>query len=250
MIKNILKVEFKKIFEPIKVFSLSAGLVLLILLTSVIIFTSSFTEVNNQNQFISFLILNLSFGLMHIILPIITIFLSSYIFASEFSSGAIQKTLLCGIKRDNLYLSKFIWVQLLILSLTLIIILSLTIIAVYRYGDFSVIFTKQYTEIFCLYILSGLSCTPIALITVLFSFLFENSEQTVLCSFVFFCISQSFDMLYSGNHYSPTSMLNLIGNTNSISLNRLIFGVAMLLCYFIVFNTVNLSIFKKKDIWN
>lgn len=240
--------EMNKMKDPVKMISIILVIFLLTGMVSIFEFNMMFKDTNYNFQE-EYMLFNLTFVLIKIMLPIILILLTTSIFAGEYSSGNMKSFLLCGINREKYYWGKIIYLLVVTIIFTVVIFFALSLPCLFI-GNTEFFFSKAFLKIFFLYLAAGIGTIPIILVTVFISFLLNDFEKTITCSLVVLFLSLTCDSVMEHSFYGLTGILSNSNLLYSGSLKNISAVIIICSLYFFVLNVINLFVFKRKDIWS
>lgn len=245
---KIFIVEINKMKDPVKIISMLLAIFLLTGMVSVFEFNMMFKNINSNFQE-EYMLFNLTFVLIKIMLPIILILLTTSIFAGEYASGNLKSFLICGINRKKYYWGKIIYILAITIIFTLVIFFALSL-PCFIIGNIRFFFSEAFFKIFFLYLAAGVGTIPIILVTVFISFLLNDFEKTITCSLVVLFLSLTCDSVMEHSFYGLTGILSNCNLFYAGSLKNIFTAFVIGILYFLLLNVINLSIFERKDIWS
>ncbi len=246
MIKFML-IEFKKNCNLKQVILYFFSIILLCILITFIENNMLSEKLGYKFNLMSFFEYNSTFLLCKLIFPIFTLYLSSLVFAADYSEGTLKYFLFSGITRIKLCLGKIIFLMISSIITIIIVFVGLGSTYLLFYGiDNSI---NYILKAFYSYMLLGIGCFPIILITVLMSIVFGQHIKTLFGSIGILIFSLCVDSVLGDKFYTPTGFIsnaNLYFSEISICQTYII----MLGVYVIILNIIILTLFKLKDIWS
>ncbi len=243
---NVYKNEIAKV-ASLRNISFTVAIIILITLIITIFEYNMIFQYIETDEYSNFLVYNLSFVLMKFILPIAMIIFTASLFADEYSKGQIKYYLICGTKHTQLYIGKITFLLTVVLFLSITIYCTLCVFGLFI-SDSS-ININELIKIGVLYFVASVGIIPVVLLTTVFSFYIKDFSTTIITCIVVYFLFISFDSVFQGKFYTPTSLLT---NATFFYYNPLILyfrEVIVVLIYFMLLPILGLVRFKQMDIW-
>lgn len=201
------------------------------------------------------------------IVTIFTVVIAADIVAGEFAAGTIKLLLIRPASRSKILLSKYISTILFSLLLLIILFGSSFVLNGFMYGFSDVGSPYLYVDnnmvvnesSMLLHVLStyGLRCVELVMIVTLafmISTVFRSSSLAISLSLLFLFLGQGITLFLSQWNwgkfwlFTNTDLTQYIEGKPLIEGTNMAFSITVLLGYFILFNFLSWSIFKKRDV--
>lgn len=193
---------------------------------------------------------NVESGIMNLVIPIITIVITSSTISEDYESGSMKFSLISKIEKFDILLGKIFFIFLAIIMNIVLIFITNSIVSGLVEHNFLGIFSKEYLNLFAKYIFSSISVLPICLFTIFICLIFNEFQKSITLSIVtFFLLCIITNLFTTIKFLIPTyNIINLMFLTTKNSIN-IYYSLISILIYSIIFLSLDIIIIKRKDFW-